>query len=47
MQQHHIFGGFTEGSGEVVLFAGTQDDMISVRISSTAFAELRSEFENG
>jgi hypothetical protein len=30
-----------------VLFAGTQDDLVSVRISSTAFAELRSELENG
>src|SRR5688572_14244978 len=47
MQQQHVFGGFTEGSGEVVIFAGTQDDLVSVRISSTAFAELRSEFENG
>jgi hypothetical protein len=47
MQQQHVFGGFTEGAGEVVLFAGTQDDMLSVRISSTAFAQLRSEFENG
>ena len=47
MQQHHVFGGFTESSGDVVLFAGTQDDMLSVRISSMAFAEFRSEFENG
>jgi hypothetical protein len=47
MQHNHVFGGFTESSGEVVLFAGTQDDLVSVRISSTAFAEFRSEFENG
>ena len=47
MQQQHVFGGFAESSGEVVLFAGMQDDLVSVRISSTAFAELRSEFENG
>jgi hypothetical protein len=47
MQQQHVFGGFADGSGEVVLFAGTQDDLVSVRISSTAFAELRSELENG
>jgi hypothetical protein len=47
MQQQHVFGGFTDGSGEVVLFAGTQDDLVSVRISSTAFAQLRAEFENG
>ena len=47
MQQQHVFGGFTESSGEVVLFAGTQDDLVSVRISSMAFAEFRSEFENG
>jgi hypothetical protein len=47
MQQHHVFGGFMEGSGEVVMFAGTLDDLVSVRISATAFAELRTEFENG
>ena len=47
MQQHHVFGGFMDGAGEVVLFAGTQDDLVSVRISATAFAELRSELENG
>jgi hypothetical protein len=47
MQQHHVFGGFKESSGEVVLFAGTDDDLVSVRISATAFAQLRSELENG
>jgi hypothetical protein len=47
MQQQHVFGGFADGAGEVTLFAGTQDDLVSVRISSMAFAELRSEFENG
>lgn len=47
MQQQHVFGGFVEGSGDVVLFAGTTDDMVSVRISAAAFAELRSELENG
>ena len=47
IQQQHVFGGFMDGSGEVVLFAGTQDDLVSVRISSTAFAELRAELENG
>jgi hypothetical protein len=47
VQQNHVFGGFIDGSGEVVLFAGTQDDLVSVRISSSAFAELRSELENG
>ena len=47
MQHNHVFGGFMDGSGEVVLFAGTQDDLVSVRISSTAFAELRSELEHG
>ena len=36
-----------DGSGEVVLFAGTQDDLVSVRLSSAAFAELRTELENG
>jgi hypothetical protein len=43
VQQQHVFGGFVDGSGDVVLFAGTQDDLVSVRISSNAFAELRSE----
>jgi hypothetical protein len=47
MQQHHVFGGFMDGSDEVVLFAGPQDDLVSVRISSAAFAQLRSELENG
>jgi hypothetical protein len=47
IQQQHVFGGFFDRSGEVILFAGTQDDLVSVRISSTAFAELRTEFENG
>lgn len=47
MQQHHVFGGFIDGSGEVVLFAGTMDDLVSVRISAAAFAQLRSELENG
>jgi hypothetical protein len=47
IQQQHVFGGFMDGSGEVVLFAGTQDDLVSVRISTTAFAELRAELQNG
>jgi hypothetical protein len=47
MQQHHVFGGFMESSGEVVLFAGTTDDLVSVRITATAFAQLRTELENG
>jgi hypothetical protein len=47
VQQHHVFGGFVDSSGDVVLFAGTQDDLVSVRLSSTAFAELRAEFERG
>lgn len=47
MQQNHVFGGFIDGSGEVVLFAGTQDDLVSVRITSTAFDQLRSELEHG
>jgi hypothetical protein len=47
MQQHHVFGGFVETTGDVVLFCGTQDDLLSVRLSSSAFAQLRSELENG
>jgi hypothetical protein len=47
MQQHHVFGGFVDSSGDVVLFAGTTDDLVSVRISPTAFAQLRTELENG
>lgn len=47
MQQNHVLGGFIDGSGEVVLFAGTQDDLVSVRITSTAFDQLRSELEHG
>ena len=48
MQQNHVFGGFfMDGSDDVVLFAGMQDDLVSVRISSTAFEQLRSELENG
>jgi hypothetical protein len=46
MQQQHVFGGFYDSSGDVVLFAGTQDDLVSVRISPTAFAELRTELQN-
>jgi hypothetical protein len=40
-QQHHVFGGFRAPDGAVVLYAGAQEDLVSVRLSSAAFAELR------
>jgi hypothetical protein len=47
ISQHHVFGGFVEDGGAVVLFAGTLDDLISVRLSSEAFAALRTELGDG
>ena len=47
MLQHRIFGGYVEDGGAVVLFAGTHDDVVSVRLSSTAFAALREELGAG
>ena len=41
MLQHRLFGGYVEDGGAVVLFAGTHDDIVSVRLSGTAFAALR------
>jgi hypothetical protein len=47
IQQHHVFGGFVEEAGTVVLFAGLQDDLVSVQLSAEAFRALRSEFATG
>jgi hypothetical protein len=45
--QHHLFGGFMDAGGAVVLFAGTHDNLVSVRLSADAFAALRAELGNG
>ena len=45
--QHRLFGGFVEPDGAVVLFAGTHDDTVSVRLSASAFAALRAELGSG
>ncbi len=45
--QHRLFGGWMEDGGAVVLFAGTHDDMVSVRLSREAFAALRAELGSG
>jgi hypothetical protein len=39
-QGPHVVGGYTAG-GDVVLYAGTQDDLLSVTVTSTDFAALR------
>jgi hypothetical protein len=39
-QGPHVVGGYTVG-GDVVLYAGTQDDLLSVTVTSTDFAALR------
>jgi hypothetical protein len=39
-QHDHILGGYADGDG-VVLFGGLRDDLVSVRLSSAAFDELR------
>ena len=45
--QNHLFGGFMESGGAVVLFAGTHDDVVSVELSGEAFAALRAELGSG
>ena len=47
LQQQHVFGGFAAASGATVLFAGTFDDLVTVRLSGEAFASLRAELEPG
>jgi hypothetical protein len=43
MQQQHVFGGHVAENGDVVLFAGSHDDVVSVQMSATAFAEFQAE----
>ena len=45
--QHRLFGGWMEDDGAVILFAGTHDDMVSVRLTSEAFRALRDELGTG
>jgi hypothetical protein len=45
--QHRLFGGWMEDDGAVILFAGTHDDMVSVRLTREAFAALRAELGSG
>jgi hypothetical protein len=47
MLQHRLFGGYMEAGGAVILFAGTHDDVVSVRLSGEAFAALRAELGSG
>jgi hypothetical protein len=47
MLQHRLFGGYMEEGGAVILFAGTHDDVVSVRLSGQAFAALRAELGSG
>jgi hypothetical protein len=47
MSQQHVFGGYMEEDGAVVLFAGTHDDVVSVRLSGEAFSALRAELGEG
>jgi hypothetical protein len=47
MAQNHLFGGFVGEGGAVVLFAGTHDRVVSVRLSGEAFAALRAELGSG
>src|SRR3954466_15532814 len=39
-QGPHVVGGYSEG-GDVVLYAGTQDDLLSVTLTASDFAALR------
>jgi hypothetical protein len=47
MLQHRLFGGYMDESDAVILFAGTHDDIVSVRLSREAFAALRAELGSG
>jgi hypothetical protein len=47
LQQQHVFGGFADAAGATVLFGGTLDDVVTVRLSGEAFAQLRAELEPG
>jgi len=43
IQQQHVFGGHVAESGEVTLFAGSHDDVVSVQLSAEAFAAFQAE----
>jgi hypothetical protein len=47
MLQHRLFGGYVDETNAVILFAGTHDDIVSVRLSREAFAALRAELGSG
>ncbi len=47
IMQHRLFGGFVEADGSVVLFAGTHDNTVSIRLSASTFAALRAELGSG
>jgi hypothetical protein len=47
MLQHRLFGGYVVDGGAVVLFAGTFDDVVSVRLGAESFAALRDELGGG
>jgi len=46
-QQHHVFGGFRAPDGTVVLYAGAQEDLVTLRLTSAAFDELRTTLQAG
>ncbi len=41
MQQQHVFGGHVADNGDVILFAGSHDDVVSVQLSASAFAAFQ------
>ena len=47
LQAQHVFGGFAGADGSTVLFGGTYDAVVTVRLSADAFAKLRDELEPG
>jgi hypothetical protein len=47
LQQQHVFGGHVADGGEVVLFAGSHDSVVSVTLSASAFAAFRAELGDG
>jgi hypothetical protein len=47
MQGQHVFGGFAAAGGSTVVFGGTYDSIVTVRLSAEAFSTLRDELEPG
>ena len=41
MEGDHVLGGFVDGGGGVVIFAGGREAIISLRLEAGAFAALR------